>query len=602
MYAGLGSSAQQEFAMQNTATSIPVVEKIDTATVNSINRLAVSYIQKDLDSIHYYAEMAMSMARQLNYEHGMAEAYLGRCVYNRMKGNTHLALDEGLRGLEIFERSGDRKGIAYACMQIAQVYKEFASSDLLDEYLGKGIEFANRATQIYESLNDSSALATSLNVAGIIYRDRGKIAGQEYYYDSAFKCYERGIEIVKRCCAHLDEYPLARLYNNISQIYTIPKRDYTTALRYSQMAVEINKRLNNLNSLTHNYMNIADIYRRMGKPAEGLPYAILAKDISMQLNSPTRIGNAYGMLSSVYRSMKRYDSALHYFQLADHISDSFANISKSQMIAEMQTRFETEQKESEIERLGAVNAIKNKQIQYLVGGLVLFGLLAAAMVLLYRRVNKQKELITRQTKQLEVMMKELHHRVKNNLQIVSSLLSLQTYRLKDEESIAAIRESQQRVQAMSFIHQRLYKTDQLTSVNIREYITDLTESLLASYGYDRDGFDLQIVVENEIMDVDKALPIGLIVNEIVTNAFKYAYHDVKYPSLHITCTEDGNDINLIIKDNGAGLDEAKWKQSGGSFGKQLVTTLCRQLRAKQTLEVNNGTCFQFVIPKNLQAA
>src|SRR5690606_13432240 len=116
------------------------------------------------------------------------------------------------------------------------------------------------------------------------------------------------------------------------------------------------------------------------------------------------------------------------------------------------------------------NAIKNKQIQYLVGGLVLFGLLAAAMVLLYRRVNKQKELITRQTKQLEVMMKELHHRVKNNLQIVSSLLSLQTYRLKDEESIAAIRESQQRVQAMSFIHQRLYKTDQLTSVNIREYI------------------------------------------------------------------------------------------------------------------------------------
>mgnify|MGYP003576633634 FL=1 len=224
------------------------------------------------------------------------------------------------------------------------------------------------------------------------------------------------------------------------------------------------------------------------------------------------------------------------------------------------------------------------------------------MIWLYRRVNNQKQLITRQSQQMEVMMKELHHRVKNNLQIVSSLLSLQTYRMKDEESIAAIRESQQRVQAMSFIHQRLYKTDELTTVNVREYITDLTESLLASYGYDRDQFDLQITIENEMLDVDKALPIGLIVNEIVTNAFKYAYQDVTRPSLHIDCTEQGNEISLSIRDNGRGLDEKIWKQNGGSFGKQLVHTLCRQLRAKQSLEVKNGTLFRFVIPKNVQAA
>jgi two-component sensor histidine kinase len=333
-----------------------------------------------------------------------------------------------------------------------------------------------------------------------------------------------------------------------------------------------------------------------------LVYAKKATEISEQLNSPTRLANAYGQLYVVYNDMGQYDSALRYYIISDHIGDSFANLNKTQQIAEMQTRFETEKKESEIDRLSTVNLIKNRQIRYLVGGLILFGLLAGAMVWLYRRVNHQRNLITRQSKQMEVMMKELHHRVKNNLQIVSSLLSLQSYRLKDEESIAAIRESQQRVQAMSFIHQRLYKTDELTTVNVREYITDLSESLLASYGYARDQFDLQIVVENELLDVDKALPIGLIVNEIVTNAFKYAYKNVAHPSLHISCTEQGNDINLTIKDNGAGLDETKWKQTGGSFGKQLVTTLCRQLRAKQSLDVNNGTRFQFVIPKNMQAA
>jgi two-component sensor histidine kinase len=600
LLAGIVCSAQQDIALNSNTKSIPPKEKADTATVNRLNRQAAGYLQVDLDSVNYFALQARAMAKQIGYQPGIAESYLNSCLYNRMKGNTSVALEEGLKGLEIFEKSGDKRGIAKSSVQIAQVYKETAGSRLVDEYLAKGIEYANQASRIYESLGDSMELPTSLNVAGIIFRDRAKIEGQSYFYDSAFNCYVRGIDIIKH--AGQDNFALARLYNNISQIYLEHKEDYATALQYSMMAVDYNKAHNNLNSLTHNYINIADIYGRMKQHDRALVYAKKATEISEQLNSPTRLANAYGQLYVVYNDMGQYDSALRYYIISDHIGDSFANLNKTQQIAEMQTRFETEKKESEIDRLSTVNLIKNRQIRYLVGGLILFGLLAGAMVWLYRRVNHQRNLITRQSKQMEVMMKELHHRVKNNLQIVSSLLSLQSYRLKDEESIAAIRESQQRVQAMSFIHQRLYKTDELTTVNVREYITDLSESLLASYGYARDQFDLQIVVENELLDVDKALPIGLIVNEIVTNAFKYAYKNVAHPSLHISCTEQGNDINLTIKDNGAGLDETKWKQTGGSFGKQLVTTLCRQLRAKQSLDVNNGTRFQFVIPKNMQAA
>jgi two-component sensor histidine kinase len=600
LFACLNSSAQQDIALQSNSKTFSQKQKADTASINSLNRKAAGYLQVSLDSVNFFALQARAMAKEINYQQGIAESYLNSCLYNRMKGNTSVALEEGLQGLAFFEKSGDKKGIAKASVQIAQVYKETAGARLVDEYLAKGIEYANQASRIYESLGDSMELPTSLNVAGIIFRDRGKIQGQSYFYDSAFNCYVRGIEIIKR--SGRDNFAIARLYNNISQIYIEHKKDYATALKYCLLAVDYNIQHNNLNSLTHNYINIAEIYGRMEQHDKALVYAKKATEISLQLNSPTRLANAYGQLYVVYKHMGRFDSALRYYIISDRIGDSFANLNKTQQIAEMQTRFETVKKESEIERLGTVNVIKNRQIRYLVGGLVLFGLLAGAMIWLYRRVNHQKHLITHQSQQMEVMMKELHHRVKNNLQIVSSLLSLQTYRMKDEESIAAIRESQQRVQAMSFIHQRLYKTDELTTVNVREYITDLTESLLASYGYDRGQFDLQITVENEMLDVDKALPIGLIVNEIVTNAFKYAYQNVKQPSLHITCTEKGNDINLTIKDNGTGLDEKIWKQSGGSFGKQLVTTLCRQLRAKQSLEVNNGTRFQFVIPKNMQAA
>jgi two-component sensor histidine kinase len=220
----------------------------------------------------------------------------------------------------------------------------------------------------------------------------------------------------------------------------------------------------------------------------------------------------------------------------------------------------------------------------------------------------QKRIITHQSKQLETTMKELHHRVKNNLQIVTSLLNLQTYRLNDDEAIAAIRESQQRMHAMSLIHQRLYKTDLSAFVNMKEYLTELSESLLSSYGYDRDGFDLRVSVQDELLDVDKVLLLGLIVNEIVTNAFKYAYKDTANPSLHIDYTGQEEHIVLSITDNGKDWDGAKWREEdasfgkGGSFGKQLVTTLCGQLRATQELTVGNGTRFTFIFPRPEQTA
>lgn len=601
-FAWLCSYSRQEYALHeiNTPASHP---RSDTAEVVRLIDLAGDYKQIHLDSVLIYAEQALALAQSLRYERGIAAAHVQLAAYHQRKGNTSLALEHALKALKTYEKIGDAEGVAHAHVQIALVYKEIGGSEIVDEYLAKGIEHSRMAYETYRSVADTPGMTNSLNTMGIIFRDRAKRARTEElirYYDSAHDCYVRAIELINM--SGKGKGQLGRLYNNICQVIFEYKKDYNTALDYAFRAVDFNMQRNNQNSLTYNYLNIADIYRRQKKYAQALDYALKATAIAREQRSPARLADTYGMTYAVYKDMGRYDSAMHYYILSDHIVDSFANVRKTQQIAEMQTQYETVKKEAEIERLHTENVIKNKQIAFLAGGLLLFGVLTGTMIYLYRRVNNQKQLISLQSKKLELMMKELHHRVKNNLQIVSSLLSLQTYRLTDAESIAALRESQQRVQAMSFIHQRLYKTDELTTVNVKEYITDLTESLMASYGYGHDSFDLQISVDNEMLDVDKALPIGLIVNEIVTNAFKYAYKEVEHPSLHITCTESGNEINLTIQDNGKGLDEKKWKQPGGSFGKQLVNTLCRQLRAQQSLDLQRGTCFRFVIPKNAQAA
>ena len=228
-----------------------------------------------------------------------------------------------------------------------------------------------------------------------------------------------------------------------------------------------------------------------------------------------------------------------------------------------------------------------------------FLLIAAQSYLIYR-LWIQKRRIHEQSRRFETLLRELHHRVKNNLQTVSALLGLQIYKLEDTKAIGVLQESQQRVQAMSLIHQRLYNNEVLSTVNIREYLIDLTESLLLSYGYALDSFDLHIDVKTALLEIDQALPIGLIVNELVTNAFKYAYRGVGKPALLIRLEQGISEIVLEVKDNGVGMDVSQWRVGRESFGKQLIRALCRQLRATQEMEAGEGTAFTIRIP--LEAA
>lgn len=226
-----------------------------------------------------------------------------------------------------------------------------------------------------------------------------------------------------------------------------------------------------------------------------------------------------------------------------------------------------------------------------------------------RLIEEKGERLAEQSEQLQTLMRELHHRVKNNLAIVSSLLNLQTYRLSDTEAIEAVQESQRRVEAMSLIHQRLYRTDAVTTIDMAHYITDLVESLMAAYGFEPDQFDLTIRVEDPEVDVDVAIPMGLILNELLTNAFKYAYssngHRIggrKRPALHIALHQtDG--LTLEVQDNGPGLDLSQWHSpdaadapaEASSFGHQLIASLTEQIGGTLTVENRNGAYFQVMV-------
>jgi two-component sensor histidine kinase len=587
--------AQDRLIKQDSLRKQLAGQPNDSNRVKLLNNLASTFYQTSADSIKHYAEQAIQLATKLAYGTGEAEAEAHQAAYYRLKGDYSTAVNKLQHSIKIYEEQHAVAPAAGNYLDISQVYKDMGGDSRTLDYINKGIAYSKHAYNLFNSIHDTAGMVESMNQCGILYRDIAKTKSHKHYYDTAFAAYTKAIAMVEQSGKGRNH--ITKLYNNISQVYNEYLKDYKKALEYLFKAVGLNKENHNLSSLSFNYGNISLAYQKMDQPAQALIYSRKMLETSRLLERPERIRNAYNSMHNAFAAAGRFDSALYYYKLADQLDDSLNNVAKTNEVVNLQTKYETGKKESEIRRLHTATIAKNRQIIFLVAGLVLFALLAACMIWLYHRIRKQRQEISAQSNKLEIMMKELHHRVKNNLQIVSSLLSLQTYKVQDEEAVLVLKESQQRVQAMSFIHQRLYKTESLTAVNMKEYLTDLAESLVSSYGFNRDDFDLHITVEKEMLDIDKALPIGLIINELVTNALKYAYKDISRPSLNITLTEEDAKLVCAIKDNGIGINEQQWKQKKNSFGKQLITALCKQLRAQQQLVVEEGTQFTIIIPK-----
>ncbi len=350
--------------------------------------------------------------------------------------------------------------------------------------------------------------------------------------------------------------------------------------------------------------NLAYLYFEMGQYGQCEKYAVEAAKQAKDLGEQALSIDIYNLLTKLYAKQARYEDAYNASTELMALKDSVFTSDKSAQLKDMQEKYDTDIKDKQItNQQGQIDYNKKLNITLAIAGAcaVLIALVIYFNLRKTARLNKlvsaQRDELDKQSKSLSLMMKELHHRVKNNLQIVSSLLNLQSMRLTDEGAISAVQESKQRVQAMSLIHQRLYKTDDITRINMKEYINELAGFLSVSYGYRPDNFTLHLDIQDEWTDIDKALPLGLILNELLTNAFKYAFNGIEHPALNISFKHAGDNIELVVKDNGNGIKPGEWDAGKNtSFGRQLIKSLCGQLRAKEKLEVDQGTSFTYTIP------
>ncbi len=207
-------------------------------------------------------------------------------------------------------------------------------------------------------------------------------------------------------------------------------------------------------------------------------------------------------------------------------------------------------------------------------------------------LGEELENSTISLKEKEQLLKEVHHRVKNNLQIISSLLNLQSEHSQDEKFLMMIRESKNRISSMALIHEMLYTSKDFSQVNINAYITKLSQSIYQSFYMAESNVSFEYAIDTTLFfEIDRMIPIGLILNEIISNSLKYAFPD-KQGLISIEFFKTSETYTLIVKDNGIGVPVGFDFKTSKSLGIQLIHMLSEQLDGKLVFGNDNGTCYK----------
>lgn len=584
----------------------------DTAAINTLIRYAGD-LQNKPDSQFQLLSTALQRSLAIGYVEGITKTRTSLVDHYKRKGEYVEAVAHSLSVINLFDSLQLTEKKIDAQLLLSVIYKEMGAERGTIDYLNRGYALAREAEQAAEKENIVQGIANSLNNQGIILRDMSYILKKPELMDTAFIKYQIAVELLQGVTG--GARILSKLYNNLSQVYIERLKDYPKAIEVITKAIALNKAAGYTNGITFNYANMANVYLAMGDLPKAKEYALRMLALCRELDQPHRILNAYQHNIEINKALHLYDSALYYTDLYIAISDSLTNLAKTEQISEMQTKYETVKKELQITQLNKSGEVKTRQT---ILALSVATLLAILVFLFYNRfrlkkktsdalaikndeIEKQKALIQISLGEKETLLREIHHRVKNNLQIISSLLNIQSAHIQDENVLASIQEGQSRVQAMSLIHQNLYQSEHLSNVDIENYLRQLVAYLSDMYAGENKTIEVSVNAPGINFDIDTAIPLGLIVNELVSNAYKYAFENLDKGVIQVSIKAI-NDIDheLTVADNGKGFAENIDPGKTNSLGLKLVQILSRQLRGKFSVQSVEGALF-LVSFKNIRA-
>jgi two-component sensor histidine kinase len=571
----------------------------DTADVRRQLKVVQQQLLRNNDSAAVRSRELLRASERLRYPYGLAQSCLLLATALRNQSEFDSSFYYGRRAQALFEAQHRPEGVAWVYNLNAQNYKRMGDAQEVVLLTRKGLQQAQQALVLARRGPYPVVMVSALLSQGIIYRDLNQP-------DSARACYREAIQVEQTM--HPVPSSLGIAYANYGQLLMDFDHNYPQAIGYFRRALVLHRAHHNRNGLEHAYRQLSWAYRQQGNYVRAVATADTCLALGRAIGDPHRLSNSLEAACFAYRDAGRYREATALMEERRQLDNATYRLEKTQAVARIEAAYRLEKQQARITDLALANARKKQQLLGLALGLLLLaGLLGfgawqyraqrranALLRATNRTITENNRRIEEQAGRLRLLLRELHHRVKNNLAIVSSLLNLQSGSLTDPVAARAVREGRQRVEAMGLIHQRLYQTEDVVSVDIRPYLTTLVENLLAAYGFDEDRFDLVLELDLPAIDVDRAVPLGLVLNELVTNALKHAYAHVARPLLRLHLSAPAGGLLLEVEDNGPGRPPGF--DTGSSFGTQLIMALSQQIGGEALMSNQPGAYFRLWAP------
>ena len=588
------------------------------------------WIYKSYDSASVYANHYYALARES--ENRRAEstgANLLGLIYD-YQGNYAKAKEYYLEALTIRKALGDQKLVANSLSNLGVMYYYAANYD-------KAADYYFQAIKIREQIADSAGLGQSYNNLGVLMRHQEEYGKAIHYYDKA--------AAIKQSTG--DEKSMLATLLNIGALHT-HMANFKEAVTYAEQALPLAEKYGEKVSEAQLYLNLGEAQTGLGnyQDAEqkirrgiaqlksigekGLEFegynilihnylsfrrAGLALDVVSAVEQRRNeipeldvLHTFHGLAAKTYAENGFFEKAYRHRGEENQLQDSLYRKSSRDALLELETKYSVEQKESELELLKKDNQLqqasiaKNKMFRNSL--LILFLVVSVAFAVVYHnyrkrmamneRLNRQNRIIQDNLAEKELLIREIHHRVKNNLQVVSSLLNLQSRRADDKPVTEALQTTRQRIQTIALVHHELYSHNNIGNVEIPQYFSRLAQNILSGMGAE-ERITLNMDVAPVTLDPDTSLSLALILNELLTNAIKYAFGDTGKGTVTIKLHESADKLSFSISDDGNVRNTQNTNGSRTSFGMDMVKTLADKLQTGLETDYRAGTTVTLII-------
>lgn len=558
----------------------------------------IHFERGNFDSTIFYQQKALSIFERFNRINAalVADETIGSAYC--MKGNYVLGLQYFHKALE---RSKDKEsGIPRILSNIGETYNKTQDYGLAQKYLLQGL--------LIVEVNENKVIeAHLLNNLGVTYLATKRL-------DSAFFFLTQSLKIAHK----IDyQYLMGPNHSTLAELFKV-KKDFTKAEQETNTALALYERLNNKSGLCESYLFLARLNFELGDFIKARSNVAKSLKLAREIKALVNEKDCLKLLSDLEAENRNFSKAYAIRTEYEALSDSIFNKEKAQQIANTEAIYQNKEKNKEIEFLQQRNQSQktaldqSQKIRNLIISAAILLVVIVFLLINQSRIRRKASIkLTEQKNELiqknnalenaslsmekslvekNLLLKEIHHRVKNNLQIISSLLNIQSHSIKDANVFQAVKEGQNRVKSMALLHQQLYQQELLTGTYFIAYTHKLVDSLISSYNYHDTNVRVSVEGEEFLLDVDKAIPLGLIVNELVTNSLKHAFDSISTAVIEIKFAKhEESKMEIMVKDNGRGLPYDFNIEKSESLGLKLIRSFAEQLEGEVTFSSDHGT-------------